>query len=54
MTIARNRLVSLENVFYCHDRFQALSSIFAIRICAYAVMSNHYHLVLFVDLEQAL
>ena len=30
-----------------------MAQVFAIRICAYAVMSNHYHLVLYVDTEQA-
>tara|TARA_Y100001934_G_scaffold283832_1_gene407663 strand:+ start:5626 stop:6462 length:837 start_codon:yes stop_codon:yes gene_type:complete len=30
-----------------------IAHIFAIRICAYAVMSNHYHLVLYVDTDQA-
>lgn len=35
------------------NRIKYLSNIFAIQICAYAVMSNHYHLVLYVDIEQA-
>ncbi|HEU4655860.1 MAG TPA: hypothetical protein VFS47_17870 [Steroidobacteraceae bacterium] len=35
------------------DRIAELSGIFAIEICAYAVMSNHYHLVLYVDREKA-
>jgi len=34
------------------DRIRLLSSIFAIDICAYAVMSNHYHLALKVCPEQ--
>lgn len=31
----------------------ALSSLFCVDICAYAVMSNHYHIVLHVDKEKA-
>jgi len=34
-------------------RIKQLSSIFAIKICAYAIMSNHYHIVLFVNTAQA-
>jgi putative transposase len=35
------------------ERMGLLSSMFAIDICAYAVMSNHYHLVLHVDQKRA-
>lgn len=35
------------------SRLSLLTQIFAIKICAYAVMSNHYHLVLHVDTQTA-
>lgn len=35
------------------ERLAELSRSFAINICAYAVMSNHYHLVLHVDVAKA-
>ena len=36
------------------SRFKSLSEVFAINISAYAVMSNHYHLVLHVNQDQAI
>jgi len=39
--------------YWVLDRLKVLSQIFAIEICAYAVMSDHYHLVLYVDQDQA-
>ncbi len=35
------------------DRLKYLSDIFAIKICAYAIMSNHYHVVLYVEEAKA-
>ena len=38
---------------WIQDRMVALAQVFAIDICAYAVMSNHYHIVLHIDDEAA-
>jgi len=35
------------------DRLHLLSEVFSVDVCAYAVMSNHLHLVLRVDRERA-
>jgi len=35
------------------DKLLELSDVFALDICAYAIMSNHYHVVLHIDKEQA-
>jgi hypothetical protein len=34
---------------WIEDKLLELTSIFAIDLCAYAVMHNHYHAVLFID-----
>lgn len=38
---------------WIEDKLIELSSIFALDLCAYAVMSNHYHVVLHVDKDKA-
>ncbi|MFT5002393.1 MAG: REP element-mobilizing transposase RayT, partial [Flavobacteriales bacterium] len=38
---------------WVEDKLLFLSKVFAIDVCAYAVMSNHSHLVLYVDEQQA-
>ena len=38
---------------WLEDKLLQLSKIFAIDICAYAIMSDHYHAVLHIDKEQA-
>lgn len=35
------------------DRIHLLSEIFAVDICAFTVMSNHYHIVVYIDSDQA-
>ena len=35
------------------DKIKQLAGIFQIEVCAYAIMSNHFHLVLHVDHQQA-
>jgi hypothetical protein len=35
------------------ERLQLLTTMFAIDVCAYAILSNHYHMVLHVDRARA-
>jgi REP element-mobilizing transposase RayT len=34
------------------DRIKLLCSVFAVDLCAYAIMSNHYHIVIRIDAAQ--
>ena len=36
------------------ERLQLLTETFSINLCAYALMSNHYHLVVKIDAKRAL
>ena len=38
---------------WIEDKILQLASIFALDVCAYAVMSNHYHIVLHINLKTA-
>ena len=38
---------------WVEDKLHFLSQVFAMEVCAYAVMCNHYHVVLFVDEAKA-
>ena len=36
------------------DRIKLLCSVFGVELCAYAVMSNHYHIVLKINVDQVM
>ena len=38
---------------WVEDKLTSLSQVFAIDVCAYAIMSNHTHMVLFIDEDSA-
>ena len=35
------------------DRIKLMCSVFAVDLCAYAIMSNHYHIVVRIDAEKS-
>ncbi|WP_233243784.1 hypothetical protein [Bacterioplanes sanyensis] len=38
---------------WLEDKLLFLPEVFAVDVAAYAIMSNHYHAVLFIDVERA-
>lgn len=38
---------------WIQDKMKALADVFAVDVCAYSVMSNHYHVVLYIDRDEA-
>jgi len=38
---------------WIEDKLLELAQIFALDVCTYAIMSNHYHVVLYIDKDQA-
>jgi len=38
---------------WIEDKLLKLAGVFAVDVCAYAIMSNHYHVVFFIDREKA-
>ena len=38
---------------WVEDKLHELSNVFAIDICAYAIMSNHTHIILYIDADTA-
>ena len=51
--VCRAFLCGDDQKFWVENRIFELQSIFSIDICAFAIMSYHYHLVLYVDEESA-